>query len=124
MSNRRSTSIRWTEPVILHGLAVGAAGILMTLLIEAGVQADGSGRYGCYVGAVAVFLLGCHHIAEARRQVTPVARPDGGTGAELVHEIAVQAVKAVIETTYPTLSQVKSSVQGGIIDPGELGGPS
>lgn len=117
------------EPVLTHGTATAIAAALTPVLVAAGIQSDSAGRLGSLIGAGAVFVLGLVSLFAARRKVTPVSSPDGGTGARLVTEIAQAAVDGALarmrtETLgpAPAPTAVPSTVLAGVVEQPAVGG--
>lgn len=72
------------QPVLFNGTAASISAAVTPLLIAAGVQSDGAGRVGSFIGAAAFVLLAVWHLFSARSKVTPVANPKGFDGIPLV----------------------------------------
>lgn len=108
------------QPVLLHGTAAQIAGAAATLLVLLGTQSDTAGKVGSLIGAGAVVLLGIVSLLAARRKVTPIGVPDGGTGADLLAQLADAAVSAALErVTHPVAALVApsgSTVLGGVVE--------
>lgn len=88
-----------TEPVLLNGSAAAIAAAATPLLIEAGVNANGAGRIGTFVGAGAMLILGIWHLFSARSKVSPLEKV---AQAALAVETTLEELVPVAAPNTPT----------------------
>lgn len=101
--------MRTNEPVLFNGTAASLSAAITPLLIAAGVQSDGAGRIGSFIGAAAFVLLTVWHLYSGRSKATPVANPKGIDGIPLVSILDAALEHPNANAEAPTPAPVESA---------------